>query len=198
MRPDTQPTVLSIRESGTLQALCHPTRVAMLEALREPASAAGVARQIGQPRQRVGHHLKTLEEAGLVHKVGTRRQGNFVETLYRTAARTLVIAPDVAWADPRRLEVLKSQHSLRTLVRIGERLQRDAVVLLDRAAFDGEKVASAAVSAEVCFASEEERAEFLREYLESTRELLERYEHKRGEPYRVVIAVHPQTEGSMQ
>ena len=51
-------------------------------------------------------------------------------------------------------------------------------VLLDRAAFDGEEIASAAVSAEVRFASEEERAEFLREYLQSTRELLERYERK--------------------
>lgn len=193
-----QPAVLSIREPGVLQALSHPTRVAMLEVLREPASAAGVARRIGQPRQRVGHHLKALEEAGLVEKVGTRQQGNFVETLYRSAARSFVIAPEVAWADPRRVEVLRSQHALGTLVKIGERLQRDAVVLLDRAAFDGEQVASAAVSAEVRFASEHERAEFLQEYLEQTRALLERYERKPGEPYRVVIAVHPQTEESMQ
>ena len=193
-----QNEVMEIRDPERLQALCHPTRVAMLEALREPASAAAVARQIGQPRQRVGHHLKTLEQAGLVVPVGRRRNGNFVETLYRSAARTFLVAPEVAWADSRRLETLESQHSLHTLVQIGERLQRDALVLLDRAAFDGAEIASAAVSAEACFASEAERADFLKEYLKATRELLERYGSKQGDPYRIVLAVHPQTEGSMQ
>lgn len=196
--PVPRASVMAIRDPAHLQALCHPTRVAMLEALREPASAAAVAREIGQPRQRVGHHLKTLEEAGLVVPVGTRRNGNFVEALYQSAARTFVVAPEVAWADPRRLETLESEHSLQTLVRIGERLQRDALILLDRATFDGERVPSAAVSAEARFASEADRAEFLEAYLRMTRELLERHGSKQGEPYRIVLAVHPQTEGSMQ
>jgi hypothetical protein len=104
----------------------------------------------------------------------------------------------VAWADPRRLEVLKSQHALESLVAIGQRLQRDAVVLLDRATFDGEQVASAAVSAEVRFATPQDRAAFMREYLETTRELLDRHGNQQGAPYRVVLAVHPDTEGSLQ
>ena len=191
-------SVLAIRDSAGLQALCHPTRVRMLEALREPASAAGVARQLGQPRQRVNYHLKALEDAGLVVPVGSRRQGNFVETLYRSRARSFVIAPEVAWSDPRRLEVLRSQHSLETLVALGERLQMDAVELLDRAAFDGEEIASAAVSAEARFASAEDRAAFMRDYLESTKRLLEQYGAKRGAAYRVVLAAHPQTRGSSQ
>jgi DNA-binding transcriptional ArsR family regulator len=190
--------VLSIRDPAVLQALCHPTRVAMLEALREPASAAAVARQLGQPRQRVNYHLKALAEAGLVEQVGTRQQGNFVESLYRAAARSFLVSPEVAWADPRRLEVLKSQHALESLVAIGQRLQRDAVVLLDRATFDGEQVASAAVSAEVRFATPQDRAAFMREYLETTRELLDRHGNQQGAPYRVVLAVHPDTEGSLQ
>jgi DNA-binding transcriptional ArsR family regulator len=190
--------VLSIRDPSVLQALCHPTRVAMLEALREPASAAAVARQLGQPRQRVNYHLKALAEAGLVEQVGTRQQGNFVESLYRAAARSFLVSPEVAWADPRRLEVLKSQHALESLVAIGQRLQRDAVVLLDRATFDGEQVASAAVSAEVRFATPQDRAAFMREYLETTRELLDRHGNQQGAPYRVVLAVHPDTEGSLQ
>ena len=193
-----QVPVASIRDAEHLSALCHPTRIAMLGALREPASAAGVARVLGQPRQRIGHHLKTLEQAGLVERVGTRQSGNFVEVLYRAAARSFVVSPEVSWADSRRSEAMRAQHSLETLVALGERLQRDAVVLLDRAAYDGEQIASAAVSAEAGFASERDREEFLREYLQSTRELLERYGSKRGAAYRIVLAVHPQTEGSMQ
>ena len=194
--PSEPPRVLSIRDAEGLQALCHPTRVEMLETLREPASAAAVARQIGQPRQRVNYHLKALEEAGLVEAIETRQKGNFVETLYRAVARSFVIAPEVAWKDGRRLEALRAQRSLETLVALGERLQRDAAELLDRAAFDGEEIASAAVSAETHFASTEDRAAFMREFLESTRALLDKYGAVEGAAYRIVLTAHPQTEGS--
>ncbi len=179
-----------------LRALCHPTRVAMLEALREPGSAAALGRRLGQPRQRVNYHLKALFEAGLVEKLRTRRQGNFMETIYRAAARAFVVAPEVAWADPRRIEVLRRQHALETLVSIGESLQRDAVALLDRATFEDEQIPTAAVSAETGFASERERGAFLREYLEQTRRLIEKHGARGGAPYRVVMAVHPRVEGS--
>jgi DNA-binding transcriptional ArsR family regulator len=170
----------------------------MLGFLREPASAAAVARRIGQPRQRINYHLKALEEAGLVQPVATRQNGNFVETLYRAIARSFVIAPEVAWQGSRRLDALRSQHSLETLVALGERLQRDAAELLDRAAFDDEQIASAAVSVDTHFASSEDRAAFMREYLESTSRLLEKYGAAEGTPYRCVLATHPQTEGSNQ
>jgi DNA-binding transcriptional ArsR family regulator len=191
-----QPRVATIRDPESLQALCHPTRVEILEVLREPGSAATVAREIGQPRQRVNYHLKTLEEAGLVEPVGTRRNGNFVESLYRSVARSFVVGAEVAWKSGRRLETLRAQHALETLVALGERLQQDAAELLDRAAFDDEDIASAAVSAEARFATSEDRAAFMREYLEATRALLDKYGSRDGDPYRVVMAVHPQTEGS--
>lgn len=190
------PRVRTVRDADTLRALCHPARIELLERLREPASAAEVARRLGQPRQRVNYHLKALEEAGLVEKVGSRRQGNFVESLFRAAARAFVVAPEVAWADPRRMETLRRQHALGTLVSIGARLQHDAAALLDRAAFEDEEIAAAAVSAETHFASEAERAAFLREYLAATRALVDKYGGASGTSYRVVIAVHPTTEES--
>ena len=104
--------------------------------------------------------------------------------------------PSVAWADPKRFEALRAQHSLSTLILLGERLQSDAAALLDRAAFDGEQIASASVAAEARFADEEERAAFLEEYVETTARLLERYGNKRGAPYRVVLAAYPDTERS--
>lgn len=189
-------SVFSVRDPETLQALSHPTRVQILEALREPASSSQVARRIGQPRQRVNYHLHSLEEAGLVERVREERTGNFVATLYRAVARSFVVSPQVAWADPRRVEAMRSQHSLETLVLLGERVQSDAAALLDRAAFDGEQIASAAVTAEMRFASEEERAAFLNEYVEAVAKLTEKYASKEGEPYRVVLAAYP--EGSQE
>ena len=91
---------------------------------------------------------------------------------------------------------MRSQHSLETLVLLGERLQSDAAALLDRAAFDGEQIASAAVTAETRFASEEDRAAFLDEYLSTLARLTEKYGSRSGDGYRVVLAVYPEGEGT--
>jgi hypothetical protein len=145
----------------------------------------------------VNYHLKELERVRLVERVEERRKGNFIETLYRSVARSFVVSPRVAWADPRRLEALQRQHSLGTLVGMGERLQQDAAVLLDRAAFDDETIASAGVTADVRFASEADRAAFMDGFLRSTRELLERFGSSEGDPFRAVFAVYPAAAGEL-
>lgn len=195
------PRVLQVDDPAVLQALSHPTRVAILDRLRDPASAASVAREIGQPRQRINYHLKELEQAGLVEQVGEERAGNFVASLYRSVARAFVVSPKVAWSDPRRMEALRSQHSLETLVALGERMTKDSAELLDRAAFDGEEISSASVSAEVFFASEQERSAFMDEYLESLRSLVEKYAAPDGRGngservcYNAVFAIYPKGE----
>ena len=53
------------------------------------------------------------------------------------------MSPRLAWGGEDRDRALRDQVSLEQLVALGERLQRDAGELLDRAAFDGEQVASA-------------------------------------------------------
>jgi DNA-binding transcriptional ArsR family regulator len=190
-----QRSIRVLNDPETLSVLGHPLRVRILDALREPGSAATLARQTGQPRQKLNYHLKELEQAGLVEQVGERRVGNFVESMYRSAARSFLVSPEVAWTDPRRAEALRAQHSLQTLVDLGGRLQRDAAVLLDRAAFDGEQIASASVLAEARFASEADREAFLDEYLRATAELLAKYGTKKGAAYSVLLAAYPQPEG---
>jgi DNA-binding transcriptional ArsR family regulator len=183
-----------VEDIEALQVLGHPLRVRILEALREPGSAATVAREVGEARQKVNYHLKELERVGLVTPVGERRAGNFIETLYEAVARSFLISPRVAWSDPRRVDTLRQQHSLERLVMVGGQLERDAISLLDRAAFDGEQIASAAVEVDVHFADEKHRAAFLEKYLATVKELCDRYGSTEGLPYRVVMAVHPATE----
>lgn len=198
MTTETQDQVRVLNDPETLSVLGHPLRVRILDALREPGSAATLARRTGHPRQKLNYHLKELERAGLVERVGERRVGNLVESMYRAVARSFLVSPEVAWSDPRRMEALQQQHSLQTLVVLGERLQRDAAVLLDRAAFDGEEIASASVEAEARFASEEEREAFLDEYLKATAELLKKYGQKKGAAYRILLAAYPETEGGQE
>jgi DNA-binding transcriptional ArsR family regulator len=177
-----------------LHALAHPVRVQVLEALREPASAATVARHVGQPRQNVNYHVKELERAGLVRPVGERRKGNFVERLYQAVATTFVVSPRAAWGDPRRIQAMRDQFALERLVHLGERLERDAAVLLDRAAFDGDEIASVSVEVDVRFATEADRAAFLEEYLAAVGPLLRKHGRRDGDPYRVALAAYPDPE----
>jgi DNA-binding transcriptional ArsR family regulator len=183
-----------VEDVEALQVLGHPLRIRILELLREPGSAATVAREVGETRQKVNYHLKELERVGLVEAVGERRSGNFMETLYESVGRSFLVSPRVAWSDPRRVDALRQQHSLERLVMVGAELERDAISLLDRAAFDGEEIASAAVEVDVHFADENDRAEFLDEYLAAVQTLCDRYGSTKGLAYRVVMAAHPATE----
>jgi DNA-binding transcriptional ArsR family regulator len=180
-----------IDDAATVQVLSHPLRLQILEELHRPRSAASVARQIGQTRQNTNYHLKELERADLVDRAGERRVGNFVETLYQARARTIVVSPRLTWGGPARPAALASQVSLERLVRLAERLGRDAIVLLDRAAFDGETVASAAVDVEVHFKDEAARAAFLGDFVTAVSQLAKQHGGKSGEPFRVTFAAYP-------
>src|SRR5689334_22345645 len=99
-----QSRVAVIRNLEAVQALGHPLRVRILAALREPASAASVARSVGEPRQKVNYHLKELERVGLVRAVEQRMVGNLVETLFLAVGSSFVLADDALWTDARRTQ----------------------------------------------------------------------------------------------
>ena len=185
----TGSTTLSSTEQ--LLAISHPLRLRVLDQLRAPDSAAGVARRLDASRQLVNHHVRALADAGLVVPAGERRTGNFVEQLYESVAGTFVLSPRVAWGDGERLRALTDQLSLRHLVDFGERLQRRAASLLDQAAFDGAEIPSVAVEATVRFADAHARAEFLDEYVRATAALIERHASAEGEEFTVGLVSHP-------
>src|SRR5215472_4543936 len=158
------PSVLTLEDPATIAAATHPVRAAILEAMREPSTAAAVARVIGQSRQNVAYHVRELEKVGLLRRVGQCQNGNFIEQTYVASARTLVISPACTWGDPdRRAQALADQVSLHQLFTLGERLQADSALLLDRAAFNGEEIPSASATMDIRFGSEAARADFLRD-----------------------------------
>jgi DNA-binding transcriptional ArsR family regulator len=179
-------------DPGQVAALAHPLRVAILDALRTPGSAAGAARAIGETRQKVNHHVKALLDAGLLRPEGERRNGNFVEQLYQSVASSFMVSPRLACGGDRRVEALRSQVPLEHLTELGERIQRDAIELLDRAAFDGEDIPSLSVEASLRFPDEASRAAFMAEYLDQLEPLLRKHGAREGGAFRVVTAVYPE------
>ncbi len=189
-----QPPVALLENPQQIGALAHPLRARILEALRTPDTAAGVARAFGRSRQSVSYHLKELARVGLVRHAGERRKGNFVEQLYQAVARRFVVSSRFA-TDPERLaSLLRDQVSLAQLCELGERLQQDAAGLLDRAASEGETIPSATALAEVRFADEAARAAFLSEYVDTLRALLAKHGESEGERFRIAFAVYPELE----
>jgi hypothetical protein len=191
------PASITLDDPVAIAAATHPVRAAIIDAMREPSTAATVARQIGQTRQNVAYHVRELEQVGLLRHVGQRQNGNFLEQTYVAVAETLVISPTSTWGDPGpRTEALADQLSLAELFSAGERLQHDCALLLDRAAFDGDEIPSASVTTDIRFGSEEARSAFLRDYVETLTTLARKHGSRRGTPYRLVLATYPDPERS--
>jgi len=191
-----QAPVEFVSDSEQIAALAHPVRGPMLEELQSPGTAAGLARRFGRSRQSVGYHLKALERVGLIRHAGERRKGNFVEQLYEATAKRFVVSSQFASNPERLAAIFRDQVSLAQLCDLGERLQRDAAGLIDRAAADGSEIPSATVEAEVRFRDEAARAAFMKDYVDSLKALLARHGDAEGQPFHVAMAAYPESEES--
>ena len=79
---------LVVSEPAQLRALCDDVRGRIVALLRErAASASELGVLLDMPKGTVGHHLKVLERAGLVHVVRTRRVRAVTEKYYGRVAR---------------------------------------------------------------------------------------------------------------
>ena len=82
------PETLIVSAPEQLRALADEVRGAIIAFLRERAySTQQLARELGIPKGTVGHHLKVLERAGLIHVVRTRQVRAVTEKFYGRTAR---------------------------------------------------------------------------------------------------------------
>lgn len=90
---------IEISAPAQYKALGHPLRHRLLFALgHEPGTISGLATSLGQRKGTIAHHLKVLQEAGLVEIVETRPVRGGTEHRYlRTAKKLIFSGPE---ADP--------------------------------------------------------------------------------------------------
>jgi DNA-binding transcriptional ArsR family regulator len=107
--------VLVVDSPEQLRALAHELRSRIVSLLHYRArSTQELARELGIPKGTIGHHLKVLERAGLIHVVRTRRVRALTEKFYgRTARLFLFQAEDPA--DERALGATLLQQAAREL-----------------------------------------------------------------------------------
>ena len=74
--------------AAQVRAIAHPLRTAILSLLHErAASVTELAAAVGRPKSTVAYHVETLQRAGLVRVVRTRRVRAIEERYYGRTAR---------------------------------------------------------------------------------------------------------------
>jgi DNA-binding transcriptional ArsR family regulator len=189
------PDVAVLDDPEVAAVALEPTRSRLLASLAaEPGSAAQVATRLGLPRQRVGHHLRALEEKGLLVEVGRRRHGGLTERVLAASATAYLVSPAAlgpAAADPARVG---DRLSAGYLVAVAARAVREVGALLHGADRAGRRLPTLTVDTEVRLASAADRAAFAEELGAAVRALAAKY-HAPSAPdgrwYRLVAVSHP-------
>jgi DNA-binding transcriptional ArsR family regulator len=194
MTTDAGHAVEVIHSRAAAAATLHPTRRTLLAALAEPDSAAGLARRLHLPRQRLNYHLRALERCGLLECVEERRKGNCTERLLRATARSFVISPDALGALGATPATAQDRLSASYLVALSARTIKEVSTLETRARTARKRLSTLALDAELRFASAAARAAFAQELSESVARLVARYHDDtaaNGRRFRLVAFSHP-------
>jgi DNA-binding transcriptional ArsR family regulator len=87
--------VLELRKEEELRAVADDTRRKILRLLRErAASTTELAEALDQPKGTVAHHVKVLEDTGLIRVVHTRKVRAMTEKYYARVARLYRLVAD--------------------------------------------------------------------------------------------------------
>ena len=183
-----------IASAGRAAALLDPLRQRLLEELREPDSAAGIARRLRLPRQRVNYHLRELEKQRLVELVGRRRRGNCTARILRATAQAYVISPAALGGVGAVPGAVRDRFSAAYLVAVAAKAVEDVGALGARAEKESRRLSTLTLETEVRFASAVARAAFAEELARAVARLTDKY-HDAGAPggraFRFVVAGYP-------
>jgi len=189
-----------VSEMPRAAALLHPLRLRILGALREPDSAAGLARRLRLPRQKVNYHVRELARTHFLERAGQRRRRNMIERRFRTTAQGYILSPELLG----RLGVPQSQaedaFSAATLFGLMALGQSELTRASREAAEQKKRLSTLSVSSELRFESAEQRARFAAELQRAVVDVIGRcaspYTRESGEagagrPYRLLLGCYP-------
>jgi DNA-binding transcriptional ArsR family regulator len=169
------------------EALLRPGRIEILRQLAAPSSCTDVASRTGQAPQKVYYHVKRMEQAGLVDRVGERQVRGITEGIYQASGASYWLAPALVGAIGERRA--QDEMSLGFLLSLSEQMQSDLARL---ARGTGERP-SLGMSGEVRLAPGQ-RQEFLAELRDAVEGLLAKYGGGEGAPFRIAFACYPTEE----
>lgn len=189
------PDLFVVRDPARASVLLDPGRQRLLAALEEgPDSASGLARRLGDSRQRINYHLRELESAGFLELAEERRRGNCVERVLRVTARHYVIDPaalgSLASADPGRLQ---DRFSATYLIALAARAIRELASLREGAGKARKRLATFSMEAEVGLAAPADFQAFAEDLARTVAKVAARHQDDSSEErrFRLVLGAYP-------
>lgn len=188
------PSLQIVWQPDRAQVLLHPERRRLVEALaQQPDSASGLARRLGEKRQRLNYHLRLLEEAGHVELAGERWKGGQPERIMRVVARQYVLDPAPIGslaADP---DQLGDRFSAIYLVALAARALRELAELLERAKGKRARLATASVNTSVRLESPAAFNAFAIDLTRAVAKVIAKHHREQGEGrwLRVIAGAYP-------
>lgn len=192
--PATEDRVDIISDPERCAIIMNPLRLRLLKELATPNSAAGLARVVELPRQKINYHLREMEKHGYLELVEERRSGTVTERIVRATATSYLVSPDALGqlgGDP---ASVKDRFSLGYLVSLGARMIRDLARLRKAADKKQQKVPTFSLTTDVHFASATDRAAFSDELTNCVAKLVKKYhneEARGGRSMTVVFGAYP-------
>ncbi len=180
-----------IRDTHTAAAMMNPLRMKILEHLREPNSAAGLARILDMPRQQLNYHLRELEKNELIELVEERRKGNMTERIVRATSKSYMVVLNTAKIDP---EEVKDKFSAAYLLSAATQLIQEVAVLQSGAQKAKKKLPTFTLQTAVKFASPDQLHAFTEELTKAVAKLAVKYQNEEdpnGRSYRFHVFSHP-------
>jgi DNA-binding transcriptional ArsR family regulator len=185
-------TALALLDADTTAAsLLDPVRREILAQLQEPGSAISVANRLGLPRQRLGYHIRAMEEAGLLRHVGDRRRGNFTERLLQASARHYFISPQLLGAlgtDPRQVA---DKASSAYQVAVAADVAQTVATMREAAEAAGKRLPTITMQVEIRFGSMADQKAFGDELTAALAGLTEKYHRTNGHTFTFSVLGHP-------
>jgi len=181
-------------------ALLHPLRLRILDALREPDSASGLARRFHLPRQKMNYHVRELARTHFLERAGQRRRRNMIERRYRTTALGYVLSPELLGRMGLPREHAEDVFSAAYLLGVMAVAQAELARATREAAAQRKRLTTLSVSSELRFESAEQRGKFAAELRRSVIEVIARYASPHtmadgsagaGRPYRLILGCYP-------
>ncbi|MBU1326116.1 MAG: winged helix-turn-helix domain-containing protein [Alphaproteobacteria bacterium] len=186
----SRPTAL-LDDLDVARLALAPIRRRILASLVEPASAAGLAERLDMPRQRIGHHLRALEAAGLVQPAGERRKRGFVERLF-IAAPNLLLDPALLQSAPDPAAVTaQDRHAADHLIGTASAMVRDVARMRQAAESEGARLLTLTVEADLCFATPADFDRFSEQVAAAVADLAREHSAPAGRRYRLTAVAHP-------
>lgn len=185
-------TALTLLDTPERLACALPDlRRRILDRLREPASAAELAREFDLPRQNLNYHLRVLERQQLLELVELRARRGFTERVMRTVGNGLVVDPDVLARNPPAADGEQDRHAAQHLVLAAGAVVRDVSRMSARAERQGRRLLTFTLEADVRFAGPGDVHDFTDALAQAVAQVVAAYDTPAGRPYRLLAAGHP-------